>query len=103
TSRNAASVIQFSVTDDGMDTTMTATFRRDPRAADLTYELQASDDLVQWDTVLTSTGGNTPTGSAFVSDTAIAGESPMRLVTAQGLIPGLETRSFIRLKITRTP
>ena len=103
TSRNTASVIQFTVTDDGMDTTMTATFRRDPRATDLTYELQASDDLVQWDTVLTSTGGGTPTGTAFVSDTAIAGESPMRLVTAQGVIPGLDTRSFIRLKITRTP
>lgn len=101
--RNTINGMAFTVTDDGMDTTMTATFRRDPRATDLTYELQASDDFVQWDTVLTSTGGGTPTGTAFVSDTAIVGESPMRLVTAQGVIPGLDTRSFIRLKITRTP
>jgi hypothetical protein len=103
TVRNATGGMAFGVTDDGMDTTMTATFRRDPRATDLTYELQASDDLITWGTVVTCAGGGTPTGSAFVSDTAISGESPLRLVTAQGVLPGLDTRSFIRLKITRTP
>lgn len=102
-SRNAVNVISFTVSDDTIDTTMTATFRRDPRATDLTYELQASDDLVEWDTVVSSTGGGTATGPAIVSDAAIVGESPMRLVTAQGVLPGLETRSFLRLKITRAP
>ena len=102
-SRNAVNVISFTITDDTINTTMTATFRRDPRATDLTYELQASDDLVQWDTVVSSTGGGTATGLALVSDAAIVGESPMRLVTAQGVLPGLETRSFLRLKITQAP
>lgn len=102
-SRNAVNVLGVTLSDDGMDTTISATFRRDPRATDLSYELQASDDLVQWDTVVTSTGGGIATGPAFVSDTVISGEEPMRLVTAQGVLPGLDNRSFIRLKITRAP
>lgn len=95
--RNATNGLQFSA----VTTTATAAFRRDPRATDLTYELQASDDLVQWDTIVTSTTGGTPTGPAFVSDVVISGEEPVRLVTATGTVTGGKT--FIRLKITRTP
>jgi len=91
------------VGNDGTDTQISATFRRDPRAIDLTYELQVSEDLMTWNTVVTSALGGTPTGDAFVSESAISGESPLLLVQAAGVIAGLETRNFIRLKITRTP
>lgn len=103
TVRNTTNGLNFAITDDTVNTTITATFRRDPRATDLTYELQASEDLITWDTVVTSEGGGTPTGNAFVSEAVISGESPILLVTASGELAGIETRNFIRLKITRTP
>lgn len=92
-----------SLTRDGSNTTMVATFRRDPRASDLTYEFQATDDLVSWTTVATSVSGAAATGPALVSDIEISGEAPVRLVTVQGVIPGVNTHSFVRLKITRVP
>jgi glucose/arabinose dehydrogenase len=103
TVRNTSNGLGFSVGNDGTDTQISATFRRDPRAIDLTYELQVSEDLMTWNTVVTSALGGTPTGDAFVSESAISGESPLLLVQAAGVIAGLETRNFIRLKITRTP
>ena len=103
TVRNTTNGLGFSVSNDGTDTQITASFRRDPRAIDLTYELQVSEDLVNWQTVVSSVQGSTPTGDAFVSESAISGESPMLLVHAAGVVAGLETRNFIRLKITRIP
>ena len=79
-------------------------FRRDPRATDLTYELQSSTDLLTWTTIVTSTAGATPTGAGFVSEATISGESPMKLVSAkQALAAGLDSKSFVRLKLTRAP
>jgi hypothetical protein len=78
------------------------TFRRDPRATDLTYRLQTSGDLVAWSTILESAGGAAPAGTALVSDTEIAPEPPLRLVTAQEpLAPG--GSRFARLVIIRQP
>jgi hypothetical protein len=99
TTRNSTNGLAFAATGGG--TGATATFRRDPRATDLIYELQASDDLITWDTIVTSTAGGTPSGPAFVSDVEISGEEPLRLVSAAGAITGGKT--FIRLKITRAP
>lgn len=99
TARNSIDGLSFAATGGG--TGATASFRRDPRATDLIYELQASDDLLTWDTIVTSTAGGTPSGAAFVSDVEISGEEPIRLVTASGSITGGKT--FIRLKITRIP
>jgi glucose/arabinose dehydrogenase len=98
-----ASGLATTVTDDTINTTFTMSFRRDPRATDLTYELQTSDDLVNWTTIATSTSGGVATGSGFISESAISGESPMRLVTAAEELPGLEVRRFVQLKITRGP
>lgn len=98
--RNAVNGMQFSLnTTSG--TVVGVTFRRDPTATDLTYELEASDDLQTWDVVVSSLAGGAPSGSAFVSDVEISGEEPIRLVTASGTITGGKT--FVRLKITRTP
>jgi glucose/arabinose dehydrogenase len=99
TTRNSMAGLVLASTGGG--TGATGTFRRDPRATDLTYELQASEDLHTWDTIVTSTAGGTPTGTAFVSDVEISGEEPIRLVTASG--PIIEGKTFIRLKITRMP
>jgi glucose/arabinose dehydrogenase len=99
TTRNSTNGLAFAATGGG--TGATASFRRDPRATDLIYELQASDDLITWDTIVTSTAGGTPSGPAFVSDVEISGEEPLRLVSAAGAITGGKT--FIRLKITRAP
>ena len=76
------------------------TFRRDPLATDLTYELQISSNLTAWTTITTSTAGGTPTGTGFVSDAAIAGESPYRTVTVVDPAPGPSQR-YVRLKVTR--
>jgi hypothetical protein len=90
-----------STTDDTINTTVSVSFRRDPRATDLTYELQSSDDLITWTTIVTSTGGAAPTGDALLSDAPIVGESPMMLVSASETLPGLEVTHFIQLKISR--
>lgn len=80
--------------------TFTVTFRRDPRATDLTYRLQTSGDLLTWTTIVESIAGAAPANPAVVSDAEIAPEAPMRLVTAQEtLIPG--NRRFARLVILR--
>ena len=77
-------------------------FRRDPRATDLTYRLQTSPDLVTWTTVVESIAGAAPTGAALVSDAEIAPEAPMRLVSAQeALVPG--GKRFARLVVLRQP
>ena len=76
------------------------TFRRDPLATDLTYELQISSNLTAWTTITTSTAGGTPTGAGFVSDAAIAGEAPYRTVTVVDPAPGPIQR-YVRLKVTR--
>jgi hypothetical protein len=80
------------------------TFRRDPRATDLTYDLQASTDLVSWTTIVTSVAGATPTGSGFVSESTVVSEAPIQLVSAKQVLPaGNDTRNFVRLQVTRQP
>ena len=81
---------------------LNVTFRRDPRAIDLTYRLQTSPDLVTWTTVVESIAGAAPAGAAFVSENVIAPEAPMRLISAQEVFaPG--TKRFARLVVVRQP
>jgi hypothetical protein len=47
---------QVSTAPAGANTTLTITFRRDPRAVDLTYVLQTSSDLINWTTIAQSSG-----------------------------------------------
>jgi hypothetical protein len=76
------------------------TFRRDPLATDLTYELQASSDMVDWTTLCQSIGGANPTGTGFVSESVISGESPYRNVIVTDSTP-VATKRFVRLKVKR--
>jgi glucose/arabinose dehydrogenase len=82
-------------------TQFVVTFRRDPRATDLTYRLQTSGNLIDWTTVVESIGGAVPTGSALVSDELIAPEVPLRLVTAQEAL--VASQRFARLVVLRQP
>jgi hypothetical protein len=102
---NAVAPLGLTRTDDSINTTLTVTFRRDPRASDVTYAVEVSEDLLTWQTVASSTSGaaTTSTGTATVSESPIPGESPMVQVTASADLAGLEVRNFVRLKITRAP
>lgn len=80
------------------DETFTVVFRRDPRTVDLTCRLEASADLREWTPVVTSLAGAAPTGSALVSDTEIAGQPPLREVTAS--VPVTDSR-YLRLAVFR--
>ncbi len=84
----------------GATITFTVTFRRDPRASDLTYELQTSPDLTTWTPITRSVGGAPPTGSAFVAEAFVPGESPIMIVTARESLPNGSHR-FARLLVTR--
>ena len=96
----AANPPALTATTNAAGSVFNVTFRRDPRATDLTYRLQTSPDLVTWTTVVQSIAGAAPTGAAFVSDSVIAPDAPMRLVTAsEVLAPG--GRRFARLVVVR--
>jgi hypothetical protein len=79
----------------------TMTFRRDPRATDLTYQLQTSPDLVTWTTVVSSAGGAVSSGPRFISETDVAGESPIKLVTGRETLSNTIGKRFARLRIIR--
>jgi hypothetical protein len=77
-------------------------FRRDPRALDLEYRLETSDNLTSWAPVVTATAGATPSGSAYVSE----GEDPANPETLQvtasiPLSPGSVPKLFVRLLVRR--
>ena len=84
----------------GGNNTFTITFRRDPRATDLTYVLQTSSDLVSWTTIVQSVGGAVPSGSGFVSEVDASGEAPVKVVTARETITGAQGQRFARLRVT---
>jgi hypothetical protein len=93
--------IQINAVKAGASTTFTITFRRDPRATDVTYRLQTSADLTNWTTIVQSVGGSAPTGSGFLSEAVVAGESPVRIVTARETVAGPEAKRFARLQVVR--
>ena len=97
----AGSSVQVSATPNGNSYTCTTTFRRDPRATDLTYVLQTSNDMVTWTTIAQSALGATPTGAAFVSEADVAGQSPVKLVTSSETVAS-PARHFARLQVTRS-
>ncbi|OAI42111.1 hypothetical protein AYO41_01130 [Verrucomicrobia bacterium SCGC AG-212-E04] len=91
---------QVSIAPAGANTTLTLTFRRDPRAVDLTYMLQTSSDLINWTTIAQSSGGAVPSGTGFVSESDVAGESPIKLVVAQETITAAQGQRFARLQVS---
>ncbi len=94
--------LQISRAEVDVNEVFSVTFRRDPRATDLTYRLETSSDLVNWVEIALSTAGGTPTGSGFVSEAVAAGEAPVLLVTARETLP-LGTNRFARLIVVRQP
>lgn len=79
----------------------TVTFRRDPAATDLVYNLQTSPDLVTWTTIATSSGGAAATGingGSVLSDVAFPGQPAFRLVTVRD---DAGTHRFARLRTVR--
>ncbi len=96
-----AAGLQTSAVTIGATTTYTITFRRDPRATDLTYVLETSDDLIVWNPIAQSVAGAVPTGVGFVSEADAVGEAPVKVVTAVENVaaPG---KRFSRLRIIRS-
>ncbi len=84
------------------NSTFTVTFRRDPRATDLTYRLQTSDNLTNWTTIVESIGGAVPSGTGYVSETDAPSEAPIKIVTANETVSSAGKR-FTRLFILRQP
>ncbi len=84
----------------GPNSDFVITFRRDPRADDLTYELQTSDNLSDWTTIAESVEGGAPSGSGFISEADAPGEAPVKIVTSGESVASPSTR-FARLIIVR--
>jgi hypothetical protein len=75
-------------------------FNRSSLATDLTYVVQGSSDLINWDDLGTSSAGAATTGTGFVSET---GSAPTFAVEVRDTVPydpSMMTKRFIRLKIT---
>jgi len=85
----------------GGATTFNVTFRRDPRATDLTYLLQTSSDLINWTTIVQSIAGGAPTGTGFNSETDAPSEAPIKIVTGTETLPA-GTNRFARLRVIRS-
>lgn len=77
----------------------TVIFRRDPRAIDLTYALELSDDLTNWTQIVVSSGGEEPAGGAFVGEETDPLHPETRLVEA--FFPLNVAKRFVRLHVKR--
>ena len=101
---NSTSGFDVGSTESGASTVVTITFRRDPRAVDLTYALETSSDLLNWGTppIVQSVAGGIPTGTGYVTESDIIAEVPIRLVTAQETLT-TPAKKFVRLRITKLP
>ena len=79
---------------------LSMTFNRSALATDLTYIVQASSDLMNWDDLGTSSAGAATTGTGFIGET---GSAPGFAVEVRDVVPydpNAMTKRFIRLKIT---
>ena len=84
----------------GASTIFTVAFRRDPRATDLTYNLESSSDMATWSTIVQSVAGAIPTGSGYASEADAPGEAPVKIVTATETLP-TPAKRFFRLRVIR--
>jgi glucose/arabinose dehydrogenase len=96
---NTSAETGFSASRNSSD--FTVTFRRDPAATDLVYNLQTSPDLVNWTTIATSSGGAAATGlngGTVVSDAPFPGQAAFRIVNVRD---GSGVQRFARLRTVR--
>lgn len=99
---NTSAETGFSASRNSSDFTLT--FRRDPAATDLVYNLQTSPDLVTWTTIATSNGGATATGingGTVLSDAAFPGQPAFRLITVRDNSGPPGGTRFARLRTVR--
>ncbi len=76
-------------------------FLRDPRAEDLTYAVEVSEDGELWTTLVEVVGGAAvTTGAAVRSDFPVVGSPPLREVTVE--VPPDTDRKLVRLALTRS-
>jgi hypothetical protein len=101
---SSTSGLDVGAAESGANSVVTITFRRDPRAVDLTYALETSSDLLNWSTppIVQSVAGGIPTGTGYVTESDIFAEAPIRLVTAQETMT-TPAKKFVRLRITKLP
>ncbi len=79
---------------------LTIRFRRDPRATDLIYRVDAGNDLTFGETLAVSEDGALAAGSGVVSDHPIPGAPPFREVTVRdGATPSESPRRFVRFVV----
>lgn len=86
-------------------------FVRDERAVDLTYAVQASDDLIDWTTIADSQGGQPVTGAndfapyvAEYSASSIASVGVIRKVEVSDVVElSTKPRRFLRVKVLKSP
>jgi len=76
-------------------------FRRDPRAVDLTYRVEESDDVLTWSTLAESIAGAAPWGTGVISDQPIVAAPPLRETVVETPIT-LGGRGFLRLVLILT-
>lgn len=76
------------------------TFNRSSAATDLTYRVQSSNDLVNWTTILTSSGGAAPSGGGFVAETGTAPIFTVEARDLQPVDPVIHNHTFLRLLVT---
>jgi len=87
------------------------TFQRDERAADLTFEVQASNDLASWATIARSQGGQAVTGgNGFAPEILETSASPiasvgiLRKVEVKDVVDlTAKSKRFLRVKVTESP
>ena len=78
---------------------LTINFKRDPARADVQLVVEASNDLVNWSVIATSSGGNPFTGNAAVNETELTGG--FKQVRVRDTIEtSASTRRFLRVRTT---
>ncbi len=75
-------------------------FNRSSLASDVTYVVQGSSDLANWDDLGISTAGGATAGSGFIGETGSAPNFAVEVRDTVPYDPSMMTRRFIRLKVT---
>jgi hypothetical protein len=78
-------------------------FRRDPRAADVVFRVEASGDLLNWEAIAESVDGAPTSGEATISEEPLEGaDGVLRVTVTDASGPPSPDRRFFRLLILDT-
>jgi glucose/arabinose dehydrogenase len=96
--QDAADFFSFAV--DRANDRVHISFARDPRAADLTYILETSDDLDTWTDLVTSTAGGIAAGAGFIDESTDESNPELIRVNARDTAaPSAGGPRFSRLRV----